>query len=144
MDYKKRIIKHFSTLQKYISQASTTDSFPTQKQLGKIHKDIYKGKKLIRDMPVYHSRSHSTRLVVLDALFRLKIGESIYMVGRPDTITNWCERNGLKVKMTTLNVQVAQPSKYSPTKLLMVTLVSREEHEYELSAHNGDSKGDEG
>ena len=144
MDYKKRIIKHFYNLQKYIRNAEKTDSFPTVKQMTRILNDIQKGKQLIRQLPVYKSRSSALRLVTLDALFRIRVRDSIFVAAAPDTVKRWCERNGLEVSIVQLNVSTVHKRRAIPKRLLMVTLVGREEDEYELSEHIGVGEGEQG
>lgn len=146
MNYKKRIIKHFSTLQMYIRQAATTSSFPTVKQMTKIQNEIAKGKTLIREMPIYHSRSTHIRQVSLDALFRIRRGQSIFVSAQPDIVRRWCKRNNLTVEIVILHVDVKTRNKRMsiPKKLLMIKLLDRVEDEFELSEHIGDSQGESG
>lgn len=125
MDYREQIIKHFTKLQKYIRKAAKKDSFPTTRHLSAIFTEIENGKKLVKSAPMYNTKSVNKDAVVLDSLFRIRIGSVIFVNMHPVAIHTWAKRNGMSVEVLTCNITPVQPNRNVPNTILMVKLLKR-------------------
>lgn len=122
MDYKKKVIKHFSKLQFYVQQAATTKSFPTRKQLDAIHNRIDQGKKMVRELPVRGKRADKIYLAVLDTLLDYRPGQSVYILANRASVINWAGANKVLIDIDTIVLNDDAYKQTFPGRILKVTL----------------------